>query len=141
MWVDARQQPTFAAALLPHNADLPAAVLLAPRKLRYSRLQGPFTQEALSMFINRVASAQLATSPLSEMPQLVAGGERAAAGQDVDAEEEFDLADIMGTKVATNDADRQADLRTVRCCFGTLLALMWFKSGPPFPSLADAGDM
>jgi hypothetical protein len=118
MWVSAQQQPEFASAMLPPGVELPGAVLLAPRKLRFSRHQGPFTQEALSQFMNKLASAQIATSALSDMPRL----NEAEADMHADSadsteekeEEEFDLADVMGTTVEAGDMSREQELQAVR---------------------------
>ena len=123
LWVQAQQQPTFTSTFLPPATELPAAVLLAPRKLRFSRLQGAFTQDALSAFINRVASAQLATAPLQQLPVIVDGGEGAAIEAEA-VEEEFDLADVMGTAVDAGAEDRAQQLKQARTVHPLLAACM-----------------
>lgn len=114
-WVNAPRQRTFASAFVSESAPLPTAIILAPRKMRFSQLQGAFTQESLSRFIDKVLGGQMATSPLGALPGLVQGGEaQENAEPEAPLEDEFDLSDIMGTAVEDGD-DRDARLAKVRC--------------------------
>jgi hypothetical protein len=114
MWVDGRKQPTFTSAFLSTGAALPSAILFSPRKQRFSQLRGSFTHESLSLFIDKLLSAQIATSPLTEMPSLVLGGE-AGLGQEEEPllEEEFDLSEVMAVSISEGDGDRGEKLRVV----------------------------
>lgn len=126
--MSAELQPAFTEAFLGRSAPLPAAIALAPRKMRFAVLRSAFTATAMHAWLDRLASGQLATSPLSEVPPIVAprSGESAdmqlseAAGSEEGPDvgvEELDLADIMAVDLSADGAQalsRDERLRRVR---------------------------
>lgn len=111
MWVDGSEQRSFVSTFVP-DISLPAVVLFSPTKLRFSASSGSMSLGSLSSFLDQASSGQLATVPLSEMPSLVDGGEPPPEEEPV-LEEEFNLADIMGTSVKDEAASREDEVRQV----------------------------
>lgn len=62
MWMDAKKNKDFAAAVYAADKELPQAVLLAPKKRRFANHIGQFTTQGIKEWIHAILGGRIKTS-------------------------------------------------------------------------------
>lgn len=111
MWVDSTCHPEFGQVFDISPDMSPAVVAISPKKLRFARHVGSFTQDAVADFLSGVLGGQKKILPFSKMPQISPDAKpckdiHAAQTQAPAQEEEFDLDSIMAESIEEEGAKR-----------------------------------
>lgn len=111
MWVDAKCRPEFGQPFDVSPDMIPAVIAVSPKKLRFAKHIGSFSESAIADFIAGVLGGQRKIVPFQKLPIIPADAPPCAeTAAQAPSEEEFDLNSIMGS----DDDDEKEEKEEVK---------------------------